>query len=68
MVPYLKAENPPNNAPDAIPTEKPIMKPILTRSKQLGPCAPGSGGAGIITLKKKKPNVVDLPGIRLSQL
>lgn len=34
---YLRAENPPKSAPDPIPTQKPIMKPILTLSKQEGP-------------------------------
>lgn len=34
---YLSAENPPNRAPLAIPTQNPIPKPIFIRSKQLGP-------------------------------
>ena len=33
---YLRQEKVPNMAPAAIPTANPIMKPILTRSKQLG--------------------------------
>lgn len=35
--PYLRAEKPPKSAPDAMPTQKPIVKPIFTRSQQLGP-------------------------------
>lgn len=34
---YRKAENPPNNAPDATPTQKPIMNPVFTRSQHEGP-------------------------------
>lgn len=48
---YLRAENPPKMAPDAIPTQKPIMNPILILSKQLGPWPmlyPLGGGAGMI--------------------
>ena len=33
---YLRQGNVPNMAPAAIPTANPIIKPILTRSKQLG--------------------------------
>lgn len=33
---YLRQEKVPNMAPAAIPTANPIMKPIFTRSKQLG--------------------------------
>ena len=33
---YRRQENVPNMAPAAIPTANPIMKPILTRSTQLG--------------------------------
>lgn len=35
----LRAPKPPKMAPDAIPTHMPIMKPIRTRSKQVGPWA-----------------------------
>lgn len=35
--PYLRAEKPPKSAPDAMPTQNPIVKPIFTRSQQLGP-------------------------------
>lgn len=45
--PYLSAENPPKRAPDPMPTQKPIMKPILTLSKQLGPPV-GAIDTGII--------------------
>lgn len=46
---YLSALKPPNRAPLAMPTQKPIVKPIFMRSKQLGwPCweyaLPGTAG------------------------
>lgn len=34
---HFSAEYVPNNPAELIPTAKPIMKPTLTRSKQLGP-------------------------------
>lgn len=37
LVRYLRAVKPPNRAPVAMPTEKPIINPSLTRSQQLGP-------------------------------
>lgn len=48
----LSAENPPKIAPEAIPTQKPIMAPIFIRSKQDGPCWPYMfpGTAGILIL------------------
>lgn len=36
MLTNLRALNPPNSAPLAIPTQKPIVNPIFIRSKQLG--------------------------------
>lgn len=56
---YLRQEKVPNMAPAAIPTATPIMKPILTRSKQLGwawpygPTATGiwAGGGTEMTLR-----------------
>lgn len=45
---YLRQEKVPNMAPAAIPTANPIMKPILTRSKQLGwVCPYGPTATGI---------------------
>lgn len=35
---YLRAENPPKSAPEAIPTQNPIVKPNFILSKQVGPC------------------------------
>lgn len=38
---YLKAEKVPNTPAELIPTAKPTIKPILTRSKQEGPATGG---------------------------
>lgn len=35
---YFRAEYMPNNPAELIPTANPIIKPTLTRSKQLGGC------------------------------
>lgn len=48
LIPILRQENVPNIAPAAIPTAKPIMKPIFTLSKQLGwACPYGPTATGI---------------------
>ena len=40
LKPNRKQLKPPNIAPEAMPTHIPIINPILTRSKQDGPCPP----------------------------
>lgn len=55
MGPYLRHEKVPSMAPAAIPTANPIMKPILTRSKQLGwVCPYGPTATGIWESKHRK--------------
>lgn len=39
---YLKAEKPPKSAPLAMPTQKPIVKPVFILSKHEGPCWPNA--------------------------
>uniref|UniRef100_A0A0K8T5D9 Uncharacterized protein n=1 Tax=Lygus hesperus TaxID=30085 RepID=A0A0K8T5D9_LYGHE len=47
LIPYLRAPNPPKRAPDAIPTQNPIMKPVFILSKQLGPWPYPPTGTGM---------------------
>lgn len=49
---YLNAPNPPNKAPDAIPTQKPIINPTLILSQQLGPVVWQPAGRGIVLCSK----------------
>ncbi|KAI3369702.1 hypothetical protein L3Q82_024545 [Scortum barcoo] len=57
---YLRQEKVPNMAPAAIPTANPIMKPILTRSKQLGWVWPyGPTATGIWRGKTDRRRVTD---------
>lgn len=52
---YRRQEKVPNMAPAAIPTANPIMKPILTRSTQLGWVWPyGPTATGIWRGKRKR--------------
>ena len=61
LTPYLSAENPPNKAPEAMPTQNPIIKPIFILSQHEGDCwyaPPGTTGILIFQASAEKSRIV----------